>query len=166
MGAADGGHVCVIMGGALERNLGEGTTATAKLLVELLLEGLAQEPEGKRVDTGVGEHQDSSHNTADKVCHRSVHLHGEENGASVRSSSVVTRGLDYATPMLFSRNDYFKVLITADQSSWSEFAVNIDGFILILHILVPSIITLFFPQSHCRQTNNTTAITTVFFCHF
>lgn len=81
MGAADGGHVCVIVGGALERNLGDGTTATAELLVELLLEGLAQEPQGKRVDTGVGEHQDSSDNTADKVCQRSIHLDGEEKGA-------------------------------------------------------------------------------------
>lgn len=93
MGAADGGHLCVIMGGALERNLGDHSAATAKLLVELLLKGLAQEPKGKRVDTGVGEHQDSSYNTADKVCQRSVHLRGEGKGASVRftpSSSGVT----------------------------------------------------------------------------
>lgn len=98
MGAADRGHVCVVMGGALGRNFADGTTATAKLLVELLLEGLTQEPEGKRVDAGVGEHQDSSDNAADKVCQRSVHLHREGKGASVRStpsSSGVTKGLDY-----------------------------------------------------------------------
>lgn len=102
MVAADRGHVCVILGGALERNLGDGrTAAAAKLLVELLLEGLAQEPEGKRVDTGVGEHQDSSDNAADEVCQRSVHLHGDGNGASVRltrSTSIVTKGLDYIQP--------------------------------------------------------------------
>lgn len=75
MVAADGGHVRVILGGALESNLAGSTAATAKLLVELLLEALAEEPEGKRVDTGVGEHQDSSDNTADKVRQRGVHLH-------------------------------------------------------------------------------------------
>lgn len=82
--AVDGGHVRVILGGALERNLGGGTTAAAKLLVELLLEALAQEPEGKRVDARVGEHQDSSNNTADKVCQRSVHLCKEGKGDLVR----------------------------------------------------------------------------------
>lgn len=91
--AADGGHVRVIAGGALGRNLGDGTTAAAaaKLLVELLLEGLAQEPQGKRVDTGVGEHQDSSDDTADEVCQRSVHLRREGKGAGVRGHQRVRR---------------------------------------------------------------------------
>lgn len=81
MGAADRGHLCVIMGGALQSNLGDRTAAGAELLVELLLEGLAQEPKGKGVDTGVDEHQDSSYNAADKVCQRSVHLRREGKGA-------------------------------------------------------------------------------------
>lgn len=92
VGAADGGHVRAIVGGALGRNLGDGTTAAAaELLVELLLEGLAQEPQGKRVDTGVGEHEDSSDDTADEVCQRSVHLRREGKGAWVRGHQRVRR---------------------------------------------------------------------------
>lgn len=54
------------------------TAAATKLLVELLLEGLAQQVEGKRVDAGVGEGQDTSYNTAHKVNQGGVHLVGEK----------------------------------------------------------------------------------------
>lgn len=53
------------------------TTAATELLVELLLEGLAQQVEGKRVDAGVGEGQDTSDNAAHEVDQGGVHLVGE-----------------------------------------------------------------------------------------
>lgn len=49
-------------------------TAAAKLLVELLLEGFAQQVKGEWVEAGVGEGQDTSCNAANKVHQRSVHL--------------------------------------------------------------------------------------------
>lgn len=49
-------------------------TAATKVLIELLLEGLAQQVKGKRVEAGVGERQDTSNNAADEVNQGSVHL--------------------------------------------------------------------------------------------
>lgn len=62
------------MCGALRGASEERATATTKLLVELLLEGLAQQVKGKGVEAGVGEGQDTSYNTAHKVNQGSVHL--------------------------------------------------------------------------------------------
>lgn len=64
------------LGGAFEYH----TTATTKLLIELLLEGLAQQVKGKGVEAGVGESQDTSHDTAHKVNQGSVHLVGGKEG--------------------------------------------------------------------------------------
>lgn len=56
----------------------DDATATAQVLVELLLEGLAQQIEGKGVQAGVGEGQDTSYNAADEMKQRGVHLAGEK----------------------------------------------------------------------------------------
>lgn len=56
----------------------DDATATAQVLVELLLEGLAQQIEGKGVQAGVGEGQDTSYNAADEMKQRGVHLVGEK----------------------------------------------------------------------------------------
>lgn len=67
------------MRGALRGVSEDRTTAATKLLVELFLEGLAQQVEGKRVDAGVGEGQDTSCNTAHEVNQGGVHLVGEKH---------------------------------------------------------------------------------------
>lgn len=59
--------MCVTMCGTQWGAFEDHVTATAKLLVELLLEGLAQQVKGKRVEAGVGEGQDTSYDTAHKV---------------------------------------------------------------------------------------------------
>ena len=74
--AADGGHACVVVCRALWGVFDEQTAAATQLLLELLLEGLAQQVEGKRVEAGVGESQDTSCYTAHKVNQRGVHLAG------------------------------------------------------------------------------------------
>lgn len=74
MCAADRGHPCVIMSRALRGVSQDHTAAATKLLIKLLLEGLAQQVKGKRVEAGVGECQDTSNDAADKVNQGSVHL--------------------------------------------------------------------------------------------
>ena len=74
MRAVDGSHARVIMCRALWGVCEDQTTATTQLLVELLLEGVAQQVKGKGVDAGVGEGQNTSHNTAYKVSQWGVHL--------------------------------------------------------------------------------------------
>lgn len=61
MCAADGRHLClgVIVGGALRGASERHATAATKLLVELLLEGLAQQIKGEGVEAGVSEGQDT-----------------------------------------------------------------------------------------------------------
>lgn len=61
---------------ALRGAVADHTTATAKLLVKVLLEGLAQQVKGKRVETRVGEGEDTRHDTAHEMNQRSVHLMG------------------------------------------------------------------------------------------
>lgn len=48
--------------------------AAKQVVVELLSEGLAQQVEGKGVDAGVAERQNSGTNAADQVRHGGVHL--------------------------------------------------------------------------------------------
>jgi len=74
MCAADRRHTRVVMSRALRGASEDHTTAAAQLLVELLLEGVAQEVQGKRVEAGVAEGQEASDDTAHKVNQGNVHL--------------------------------------------------------------------------------------------
>lgn len=74
--AADRSHTCTVMHRAL-RVFGKDTAAPTQLLVELLLEGLAQKIEGKGVQAGVGEGQDTSYNAAHEMNQWGVHLAGK-----------------------------------------------------------------------------------------
>lgn len=64
--AADGHHLCpcVIVGGAPRGTPEHHATAATKLLVELLLEGLAQQIKGEGVEAGVSEGQDTRYDAA------------------------------------------------------------------------------------------------------
>lgn len=86
--AADRGHPWGIMCGALRGASEERVTATTKLLVELLLEGLAQQVKGKGVEAGVGEGQDTSYNTAHEVNQGGVHLVGGVGGGGSRENGL------------------------------------------------------------------------------
>ena len=77
--AADGRHMCVVTTRALWGAFKDHATATTQLLVELLLESLAQQVKGEGVEAGVGERQDTSYNAAYKVKKGSVHLAGERD---------------------------------------------------------------------------------------
>lgn len=74
MRAADGGHPSGIIGGARQGAFEDCTTAATEVLVELLLKGFAHQVQCKRVEAGIGEGQDTSKDTAQKMKHGSVHL--------------------------------------------------------------------------------------------
>ena len=75
VGGPEGGHVCVVPVPPLALGpLRQGSTTTTQLLVELLLETLAEQVEGEGVDTGVSEGQDTGSHSEDEVGHGGVHF--------------------------------------------------------------------------------------------
>lgn len=66
-------HACVATRCTLDVQW-QSRAAAANMLVELLLETLAQQVESERVDTRVGERQNASSHTGDKVQHGRVHF--------------------------------------------------------------------------------------------
>lgn len=73
VGTLEGGHAGGTSASAV-RPGHQASPATEELGVELLPETLAQQVEGKRVDTGVGEGQEAGTDAGDEVEHGGVHL--------------------------------------------------------------------------------------------
>lgn len=98
--AVDWSHACVIMCWALWGVFEHEMTAAAQLLVELLLEGFAQQVKGKRVHAGVGEGQNPSNNAEHKVTQRRVHLAEERKKRIIHVYSSVKK--DFVHFFIFS----------------------------------------------------------------
>lgn len=73
VGTLEGGHAGGTSAGAVRAGQ-QARAATEELGVELFPETLAQQVEGKRVHTGVGEGQEAGTDAGDEVEHGGVHL--------------------------------------------------------------------------------------------
>ncbi len=94
-------------------------TAATQLLVELLLEGLAQQVEGKWVEAGVCEGQDTSYDAAHKVNQGSVHLAKKNELYSKRNvQNICAEALFSSEPPPITYTTFFQTKLCPNELSW------------------------------------------------